>query len=178
MSFIGLLHSALFGFLDIFWYWLSLLFVIPFRDPEVLWILVPAWINFIFTDFFQEKKGTSMSNAITNGALMLWVGIDWLRFLTRHFESVSWLFVFKTILCFTVALVGLIIIIGGIRGKAVMRIVGRIRVASYIMFVLSPLMYAVIEPTLRYLTAIIIFYPAFYYFFEYIDRKIPGLDVD
>ena len=151
--------------------------MIPLKDLEVLWILIPVWINFLFTEFFQEREGTSLGNAVTNGAIMLWVGIDWIRFLVRNYKGFSGLLALKILLCVLCILGGFLIIYEGIKGKAVIRRIARVREVTYVMLVLSPLIYGLIDPNLKYLLSIIIFAPLFYFFFELLDLKIlPGAD--
>src|SRR3989344_2339350 len=58
------------------------LFFISFMNKDTIWIIIPIWLSWFFAEFFQEKKGTSFGNAISNGVVPLWVGIDWMRQLT------------------------------------------------------------------------------------------------
>ena len=55
------------------------IFAAPLLYLDLLWIIIPIYLTWIFTDFFQERRGTSLGNAITNGAVVLWVCVDWLR---------------------------------------------------------------------------------------------------
>jgi hypothetical protein len=55
--------------------------IAPIMSPSLLWIIVPVWLSWFFSEFFQEKRSTSFGNAISNGVVPLWVGIDWTRFL-------------------------------------------------------------------------------------------------
>src|SRR3989338_10149689 len=66
--------------------WLSL-FAAPFSRPDMLWVIIPIWGVWVFSEFFQEKKGTSFGNAITNGAVMLFVGVDWIRHIARDINA-------------------------------------------------------------------------------------------
>src|SRR3989344_446416 len=165
--------TGLVYFFNLFVYWLSILFVLPLENLEILWILIPIWLNFIISDFFQEKKGTSFGNAIANGGVMLWVGLDWTRFLIRNYEAFSWTLAFKFFLCALVAIGGFLIIYEGIRRKSIIHFIGRVRVVSYIMMAFSPLIYNLTEPTFKYIAVIILFFPVFYYLFELIDRYAP-----
>ena len=51
--------------------WFSL-FAAPVYNLEMLWIIIPTYLNWIFADFFQEKKGTSLGNAISNAKVNLY----------------------------------------------------------------------------------------------------------
>lgn len=161
------------SFFSLLWFWLSLFFVIPFHDIEVLWILIPIWINLIFTDFYQEKHGTHFGNAITNGSVMLWVGIDWIRFIVRTTETFSGTAILKIFLCVLAITLGILIMIEGVHGKKIVSLIGRVRETSYVMLVFSPLIYNLIQPSWYYGISIILFFPLFYFIFETIDRLIP-----
>ena len=159
-------------------YWLSLLFVAPFKNPEILWVLIPIWINLIFTDFFQEKHSTSMGNAITNGAVAVWVGIDWLRHLTSNFEGFSWIGVVNFFICLLMLAFGIFIIIKGIKGKTYVPLIARIREVSYLQLMFSLLIYGVVTLSLKFILVVLIFAPIFYFAFEFIDKYTPDLVKD
>ncbi|MBW3020694.1 hypothetical protein KY334_05335 [Candidatus Woesearchaeota archaeon] len=180
-------YGALFGFIWILivflftnlWYWLGIFFLFPFRDLNMLWILVPIWINFIFTDYFQEKDKTSMGNAITNGAVLLWVGIDWIRLIVNLIADKTLGFsgslILKIFLCIFIIGYGLFIIIEGIKGKEFVHFIGRVRETSYVLLVFTPIVYGVVDLTFKYFLTVLVFAPVFYYFFEMIDRITPNI---
>ncbi|MBS3177035.1 hypothetical protein J4457_07435 [Candidatus Woesearchaeota archaeon] len=176
MTFWSAIGNGISAFWGFFLYWLSILFILPFGNLDVLWILIPIWLNLVFTDLFQEKRGTSLGNAITNGAVMLWVGIDWARFLIRNFSDFSGIFAFKVVICTILVIAGFMIIVEGIKGKKVIQRIARCRETSYVMIVLSPLIYNIIQPSWKYFFAIIVFLPVFYFIFEFFDRLVPDVD--
>ena len=59
--------------------WLFTIFVAPVKNFSMLWILIPVYLTWFFAEFFQEKHGTSMGNAITNAVVVFWAGFDWSR---------------------------------------------------------------------------------------------------
>ncbi|HLC96295.1 MAG TPA: hypothetical protein VJH97_03170 [Candidatus Nanoarchaeia archaeon] len=178
MALLDFVTSGIVYLWELLKYWFSLFFILPVHNLEILWILIPIWINLVFTDFFQEKKEISLGNAVTNGAIMLWVSIDWMRFLIRTVSEQDGGFsnslLFKFTICGLVALGGLIIIIQGMRGKKGIRFFGRVRTTSYIMLVYSPVIYGILDISLRYVIAVILFMPLFYGFFAFIDRFTPN----
>ncbi len=176
MDILSISLTAILFVFGLFKSWLSIFFVIPLKDIEIFWILVPIWVNLIFTDFYQEKRGTSLGNAVTNGAIMLWVGIDWIRFIMRNLDEwvLTWPLFFKFSLCSLVIMLGLVIIVQGIRGRKVISRIGRVRQTSYIMLVLSPIVYGVADLSWNYIGVSILFYPLFYGFFALIDRALPN----
>lgn len=182
MAFLWTVWGWVMSFFSLFEYWLSILFVLPFRDYEILWILVPVWMNLFFTDFYQEKKGTDYGSAITNGVAMLWVGVDWIRFLIRAlsgrgipFSKVfsSNILLLKFALSAFVLIIGVIIIVEGVKGIRFVRAVGRVRNTSYLLLVLSPVIYGLAQFSWKYVLAVAIFFPVYYFVIEAIDRIVP-----
>ena len=66
-------------FWGLFKLWITTLFVLPFKHTQMLWLLIPIWATWFFAEFFQEKHGTSMGNAITNSVVVIWGSIDCTR---------------------------------------------------------------------------------------------------
>ena len=124
--------------------WLQL-FIAPLKNLDMLWIIVPIWGVWLFSEFYQEKKGTSFGNAISNGATMLFVGVDWTRHVISDLTSGDLTFGLKFIMLAAVAasvlIYGLTIIILGIKANRLVRIIGRVRETTYFMVMLSPIIY-------------------------------------
>lgn len=157
--------------------WLYI-FISPIEDPRVLWILVPIWISWFFAEFFQEKKGTSMGNAISNAAVPLFVGIDWTRLITNTIIEqklgFSWILAAKYSLCSVVILYGLTILYLGITGNKLIKHIGRIRIISYVLIIFTPIIYGIIPLSWTLIISIIVFFPIYYYLIELIDYLTPN----
>ncbi len=153
-------------------------FVSPIKNLHILWIIVPIWINWFFTEFFQEKKGTSLGNAITNGAVMLWVGIDWVRYLINELTdgsiSFGWNIVSLFFLCIIVIAIGLFIILEGLKVQQFIKVVGRVRETTYLLLMFSPVIYGIIPLTFNHIIAVVIYFPLFYFLIEWIVRITPN----
>lgn len=156
--------------------WLQL-FAAPLRNLDMLWIIVPIWGIWLFSEFYQEKKGTSFGNAISNGATMLFVGVDWTRRVIGDFSAgnltFDWKFITLAVLAAFVLIYGLAIIILGIKANRLVRVIGRVRETTYFMVMFSPIIYGVEGFTLRNATIILAFFPVFYIIIEIIDRLLP-----
>lgn len=167
----------------IFSFFLSLLqtwlyaFYVSFTNSETIWIIIPIWLSWFFTEFFQEKEGTSFGDAISNGVVPFWVGIDWMRQLTLQVTSneisLSSLVFVKYAISILILAYGFTIIAFGIKGKDFIKYFGRIREVTYILAVLTPFIYGLIIPNYKYFLSIIIFFPIFYFIIEFIDRLTP-----
>jgi len=143
----------------------------------MLWTIIPIYLSWIFTDLFQEKKHTSFGNAISNGVVVLWVGVDWIRYIVRMINETVLSASAETIAKFALAgatsLYGAIIIIFGIQARDFIHRYGRIRVTSYLLIMFSPLIYGVIPLSFEYVLAIFIFFPLFYVVVSLLAKFIP-----
>lgn len=157
--------------------WIAL-FSSPAHNFELLWIIIPIYLNWIFTEFYQEKKGTSLGNAISNGFVPMWVGIDWGKttYLMLQAKQILFnsLFVTKMIFSALMMLYGIAIIILGIRVKKVTHYLGKIRVVTYVSLMLTPIYYGVVRLDWNIIISILAFFPLFYFLIELIDRKLPN----
>ncbi len=176
MSFGLIILSVLSYIWDLTYTWLYTL-VISFTSLETVWIIVPIWLSWFFAEFFQEKQGTSFGNAISNGVIPFWVGIDWVRQITSQLISAQITFgmltVGKYFLSALIMAYGLTIIILGIKKKEIIKYLGRIREVSYVLIVFTPFIYGLIEPSFIYFLSAILFFPIFYGIIEIIDRLTP-----
>ncbi|MCX6775020.1 MAG: hypothetical protein NTY99_02935 [DPANN group archaeon] len=145
----------------------------PLKQPDMLWILLPIYLNWVFTDYFQERKGTDFGNAITNGVVTLWVGLDWAR---QSIKDVVFNAAFATriLICVFFAIYGLIIMVESARAKPIAHYIGRVREISYFAIVATPIFYGVIEINLITIAAILLFFPIWYGIGEAFDRLLPA----
>lgn len=161
---------------ELFLSWLEL-FIAPVDDIEIIWILAPIWISWFFTEFFQEKKGTHFGNAITNGAIPIWVAIDWTRYLVTGIEDGSITsgshLIIKFVISGFILFYGLFVIVEGLKTKSFVHYAGRIRVITYILVMFTPIIYGVVEISWSFLISIFVFFPLFYFFVELLDKITP-----
>ncbi|MFP4111744.1 MAG: hypothetical protein ACLFPQ_04935 [Candidatus Woesearchaeota archaeon] len=150
----------------------------PFRTTELLWIIIPIYLSWIFTERYQEMKGTSFGNAISNGVVVLWVGVDWTRMLVRilsengnDFNAIMGIKFGLAALAFVY---GLMIIVFGIKAKKFIHYFGRIREVTYIMIMFSPMIYGAIDVSWNSIFAVFIYFPIFYLIVEIINKILPS----
>ncbi len=168
--------SSVFGFLwELFKIW-SQLFAAPFLNLEMLWIIVPVYLNWFFADFFQEKRGTSLGNAVSNGVVIIWASTDWVRtsvklFFTKAIATTHLVGnIGASLLVFSY---GVWIVYDSIKGKAIAHYIGRIRVVTYILLMITPLVYNSDISVLNAIVAMVLFFPVFYFLGEGLDRILP-----
>ena len=164
-------------FIDLIVAWFSLLFA-PFTHPKMLWIILPIYFIWIFTEFYQEKKGTSLGNAVSNGVVILWIGIDWVRQIVDQIvvksSTLGVDFFTKIFIAMLIFGYGIIIVVEGVRGRALTRFIGKIREVTYVILMLTPIFYGAVQFSFKVVLAMIIFFPAFYGFVELVDRFTPN----
>ena len=143
----------------------------------MFWIIIPIWINWFFTEFFVEKYGTTLGNAVSNGAIPIIASIDWLRYTFRMiYEGGSGLTLalfMKIVLSVSVLGFGVFVIIAGIKLKQIVFFIGRIRWITYVLVMITPMIYNVIEPNFTTLLAIMLFFPVYWWVIEIFDRITP-----
>ena len=176
IGFFSVLLSLLVYLWNLFVYWLSIL-TAPFEEPEMFWIIIPIWINWFFTEFFQEKHGTSFGNAISNGVIPILASIDWGRYLHRLLVEGVISFTFgvflKILLTIAVFSYGVFVIIAGIKIRRIVFYIGKIRWITYVLLMFTPVIYNVIKFDFYTLTAILLFFPLYYWIIEIFDRLTP-----
>jgi hypothetical protein len=165
-------------FWELFKTWLHTLFVIPFKNMDMLWLLVPIWISWFFSEFFQEKVGTSMGNAITNSVVILWGSIDCTRqtiaLMAQGAFSSTLDIVLRFVLIALILAYGVMIVVFGIKGNKIIKYIGRVREVTYAFAMFVPVFYNAIPLTLNHVIGALLFFPLFYFAIELIDRYTPN----
>lgn len=160
---------------SLFSLWAQTLFILPFKNPNMLWILVPLWLSWFFGEFFQEKLGTSFGNAISNAVIVLWAGIDCVRQTLElmHNGEIVDLIAARFALCGVLIAYGILIIVYGTRTKEKVKRFGRIRDVTYAFAITVPVLYNAADLTWNHFLAALIFFPIFYYGIQLLDLKAP-----
>lgn len=153
--------------------WLNL-FTAPFAkgSSDILWIIIPIYVSWLLAEYYQEKSGTSIGNAISNGFVGLWVGVDWARKLAPGF-GLNAAFLGKAFITLFMFAYGIFVIYSGMRGKKLAVFIGRVKEVSYLMIVFSPIVYGLAPLTVDTLIAIVAFFPIVYGITELVDRLLP-----
>ena len=163
---------------ELFKHWNNTIIITPFQTLDMLWVLVPVWLGWFFAEFFQEKKGTSMGNAITNSIIIVWGSIDCsrqtVRLISTGVLTNFWsIFARFTIIALILAY-GVLIIFFGWKGNPIIKRIGRVREVTYIFAMFVPVFYNVISLSLKHILAAIIFFPLFYFTIELLDKFTPN----
>ncbi|MBN1792238.1 hypothetical protein JW826_00965 [Candidatus Woesearchaeota archaeon] len=161
---------------DLFVDWIRTIFVLPFQTLDMLWLLVPVWLVWFFAEFFQEKRGTSMGNAISNAVVVLWGSIDCARQTTYWLAGHHAAFLEAFLRFGLIALIfsyGILIVWLGLRGNQLIKYIARIREVTYVFVMFVPIFYGATPLSWNHIIAAILFAPIFYFGIELLDRYIP-----
>lgn len=143
----------------------------------MFWIIIPIWINWFFTEFFIEKHGTSFGNAIGNGVIPILASVDWTRYLNRLFSEGIISFTFGVFIKFLLSILvfayGVFVIIAGIKIKRIVFYIGRIRWITYVLVMITPVVYNAIKFDFQTFLAILLFFPLYWWVIEIFDRMTP-----
>lgn len=165
-------------FWGMFKLWITTLFVTPFKYSDMLWLLIPIWVTWFFAEFFQEKQGTSMGNAITNSVVVIWGSIDCTRQTVRLISEGALTSIGGMIARFAIIAAilayGVIIVVLGLKGRRIIKYIGRVREVTYAFAVFAPVFYNAVPLTFNHIIAAILFFPLFYFFIELLDRYTPN----
>ncbi len=181
MALLSSIWSVIVSIFSYLW-WLFLIwmgiFIAPFYSFDLLWITIPVWLSWFFADYFQEKKGTSFGNAVSNGIIPIWVGIDWNRFLVNSIlddgVGFSWLLVVKFSLSALVLIYGVTVVYLAISAKSYAKYIGRIREVTYVLIVVTPVIYGVTKLSWTWFTAVLLYFPVFYFGIELLFNFLPN----
>ena len=169
-----MVFGAIFGFIfDVISTWFYVIFAAPFVNMEILWILVPVYASWFFAEFYQEKTGTSLGNAISNAVVVLWAAIDFLRTTVHQTQATAGL-IARIILCLLIFAYGIVIVYHGVKAAQITKYIGRVREVTYVVAVFAPIIYNVVDFNLEFLLGAIIFAPVYYYAIELFDRYTPN----
>ena len=176
-SFVNIIVEIILSLWNLFVIW-SAVFFAPFKNFQVLWITIPIWLSWFFADYFQEKKGTSFGNAISNGIIPLWVGIDWTRFLVTQLSSkkliFGWTVAVKFFICLVALTYGILIVYCAWQTKPYTRYLGRIREVTYVLLVFTPVIYGILSLSWTLMAAVLLYFPLYYFGIELLFYVLPN----
>ena len=156
--------------LSIFW--------APSQNSDMLWVIIPIYFSWTFAEFFQEKTGTSLGNAISNGVVGVWAGMDWLRTTNKAYDFTQLFknaeFVAEMALSIGIIVYGIFIILAGVNTLEIAKYIGRIRQVTFVLVVFTPVIYNVLGISWYAIFSCLIYFPLFYYTVELLDKFVPN----
>ena len=144
------------------------------KNFSMAYVLIPIYLGWFIADYYQERRGTSFGNAISNGFMGLWVGLDWLRTASSIYSQSGDLLLtaLKGIFAVGMLVYAGLVMRAAAQGKKIAHFVGRIREISYFAIVFTPIVYGVVDLDLLTIVSAILFFPIIYGIAELIDYYI------
>ncbi len=140
------------------------------ENSSFLWILIPIFFIGIVTDKYQEEFKTSVGNAISNGALIIFSGFSWLQIIfSRGNKFPIDITLSQALFSIIIIFYGLTIIFSGFRSGEFARIYGRIRVITFMLMFFTTIIYI---PILYNFVSIILFVLIFPFYYAFITELI------
>lgn len=152
------------------------LIVAPGKDFLTIYSLIPIYLNWVSSEYFQEKITTSLGNAAKNGFTGLWVAMDWIRMTyTKYYEAPdSRLFAGKIFFAILMLSYTGLILKDAFKGQKVVTVIGRVREVSYFAIMITPIIYEVVPLDWTTIIAMLVFYPLFYSLIEFVMFLLPN----
>jgi len=147
------------------------------KNGAMDYALVPIYINWIATDYFQERSSTSYGNAATNGFMGLWVCMEWVRTSYSIYQGDPNLplFIGKITISLLMLIYAAFVIKESIARKKIAHLLGRVREISFFAIMITPVIYNVVPLDILTILAIIILLPMFYGVADFVEYTIlPG----
>jgi len=144
------------------------------KNATMAFALIPLYLNWISTDYFQERRRTSYGNAVTNGFMGIWVGLEWIRTSYVAYQTTpdTTLLIGKLIISALILIYAAFIIKESVAGRKIAHIIGRVREISFFAILITPLIYDVVPLDILTILAIILLLPMFYGVVEFIEYTV------
>ncbi len=147
--------------------------ILGFQDSNILWLIIPIFFIGLITDKYQEEFGTSVGNAISNGALIIFTGFSWLQLITsRGINFPVDVTLSQTILTGFIIFYGLSIVFSGFLKGIFAKTYGRIRVITFMLIFFTIIIYV---PILYNFVSVILFVLLFPFYYAFITELIKVL---
>ncbi len=144
------------------------------KNWNMVFTLLPLYLGWFIADYYQERRSTDLGNAMSNGFMGLWAGVDWMRNSYIAYQTSSNLFflAFKVLLCIGMLFYAFFIMRKAARGEKIAMYIGKIREISYVAIIFTPIIYDEVPFDGITLIAAILFFPVIYGIAEFVDYYI------
>ena len=145
----------------------NFIFGISFSD--LIWILLPIFFVGLITDKYQEEFKTSVGNAVSNGAFMIFTGFSWLQLI---FSKLS----FSIDIILSQILLSFFIIFSGFYKQKFAENFGRIRVITFMLVFFTILIYMPDLLNLLSIFLVLLVFPFYYFFITELIKFLPSIN--
>lgn len=145
------------------------------QNTNYIWLIIPIFFIGVITDKYQEEFGTSVGNAISNGALVIFTGFSWIQMISSRVSFPIDVTISQYIFSIILIVYGMAIMISGFTDSNFARKYGRIRVITFMLMFFTMMLYI---PILYNFVSIIMFvflFPFYYAFISELIRIMPNV---
>jgi hypothetical protein len=149
--------------------------VASFQDSNILWIIIPIFFVGVITDKYQEEFGTSIGNAISNGALITFTGFSWLQLITSRGHSFPIdITISQLLFSAFIILYGFAIVASGFKTGEFAKKYGRIRVITFMLIFFTIMIYIPIMYNFVSIVLFVLLFPFYYAFITELIKVMPS----
>lgn len=139
------------------------------QNNNFYWILIPIFFIGIITDKYQEEFGTSIGNAISNGALIIFTGFSWMQLISGRSQFPIDITISQYLFSVLIIFYGFLIIASGFCSGKFAKKYGRIRVVTFMLMFFTMIIYV---PILYNFVSIIMFVLLFPFYYAFITELL------
>lgn len=144
------------------------------KNSGFIWILVPIFFVGVVTDKYQEEMKTSVGNAISNGALIIFTGFSWLEVIYERTNFPIEATVSQTVLSLFVITYGFAIIASGFRSAKFAQKYGRIRVVTFMLMFFTMIIHVTVLYNFVSILLFVLLFPFYYAFITELIKVMPN----
>ena len=149
---------------------------VGFQDSNILWIIIPIFFVGIITDKYQEEFGTSLGNAISNGALIIFTAFTWLQLISaRGVEFPLEITTSQLLFTFFIISYGFTIVASGFKSAEFAKKYGRIRVITFMLVFFTIMIYIPILYNFVSIVLFVLLFPFYYAFITELIKVLPSV---
>lgn len=148
--------------------------IISIQQNNFFWIVIPVLFIGILTDKYQEESGTSIGNAISNGALIIFTGFSWIQIISSRINFPIDIAASQYLLAVFIILYGFSIIGSGFGTGEFAKKYGRIRVITFMLIFFTMMIYV---PLLYNFISIVLFVLLFPFYYAFITELVKVMPI-
>lgn len=144
------------------------------QSGNFTWLLIPIFFVGIITDKYQEEYGTSVGNAISNGAMIIFTGFSWIQLISSRTNFPIEATISQYLLSFFIISYGFAIIASGFTDAEFAKKYGRIRVITFMLMFFTMIIYVPILYNFISILLFIFIFPFYYAFITELVKIMPS----
>lgn len=143
--------------------------ILAFQQSNFLWLIIPIFFIGVVTDKYQEEFGTSVGNAISNGALIIFTGFSWMQLISSRVGFPVDFTLSQYLFSILMIIYGFAIVASGFRTGEFAKKYGRIRVITFMLMFFTMMIYV---PLLYNFVSILVFVLLFPFYYAFITELV------